>query len=893
MTKRYMPMSLQELSVMIRPDGLLLEWTDTDELYDEPSQHLQQELYRRYHAEPDTWLLWLSFADPDVHLAPTLAFWRDMAVRFAEKLAHLPDLEDVRDNATVALEDDDVERWLAIAPLCPGAEYLNRHFLMRVWSSLHDSFRRLIRAYDGTVEAFIHTYRPTLQLAGRIFFHLVEHTKGDAPFAFLATYSTRMGGDGAARHLPLKYALQEYRNDRDKLLELLGTVHRAARDSTLLPPLLDSGEIFHPLGWGPQEAYTFLQEVPLYERSGILCRIPNWWSAKAAGASLRVTLGTAAPAFVGMDALLHCVPSLSLNGVPITADEARHLLQASEGLALIKNKWVVVDKDKLQQTLAAYEKVRTLLEDGGLTLREALALQLSPATLLGDEHAGIDIGVSYGAWCEDVTRKLLNPHLVTAVAPADTFRATLRPYQQTGLNWVGFLDSLGFGACLADDMGLGKTIQLLAFLSVKKQQNATSLLVVPASLIANWRSEIDKWYPELAYHIAHPGSMPNSDKAALSTEAVSQYDLVITTYAMVQRYDVLQTFHWDYVILDEAQAIKNPGTHQARAVKKLHAANRIILTGTPMENRLSDLWSLFDFLNPGLLGNLKEFKTFANTLKDDPAGYGRLRQVIRPYVLRRLKTDTSIISDLPDKVEMKTFAALSKQQIVLYRELLDDIKDFLEHSEGIQRRGLILSSLMKCKQICNHPDQFLGTGAFDEQQSGKFQRLRELCETVLEKREKMLIFTQFKEITAALHAFLTGIFGRDGVVLHGSVPVKQRQALVDAFQRRDTYMPFMVLSLKAGGVGLNLTEANHVVHFDRWWNPAVENQATDRVFRIGQKKNVVVHKFITQGTIEEKIDAMLEDKARLTGAVITAGGEGWITELGNDQLLELFSLGLS
>jgi len=362
---------------------------------------------------------------------------------------------------------------------------------------------------------------------------------------------------------------------------------------------------------------------------------------------------------------------------------------------------------------------------------------------------------------------------------------------------------------------------------------------------------------------------------------------------MVQRDELLQTFPWDYVILDEAQAIKNPGTKQARAVKKLPANNRIVLTGTPVENRLSDLWSLFDFLNPGLLGNLKEFKTFTKTLKRDTAGYGRLRTVISPYILRRLKTDKSIIDDLPEKVEMKTFASLTTKQIVLYRDLVDEIETILEISEGIQRKGLILSSLMRFKQLCNHPDQFLGTGAFEEQHSGKFQRLREICEIVQEKREKMLIFTQFKELTAALHDFLATIFGRDGVVLHGSVAVSKRQALVDAFQRKDTDVPFLVLSLKAGGVGLNLTEANHVVHFDRWWNPAVENQATDRAFRIGQQKNVVVHKFITQGTIEEKIDAMLEAKSRLSSTVIAASGEGWITELENDQLRELFSLSLS
>ena len=887
-------MSLQELRVIIRPEGrLILEWMDTDEAYHEQSLHLQQELYRRYHAEPDTWLLLLSFSDPATALPPALAFWRDIAVCFAERLAHLPDLEEARDKATVAVKTDEVQQWLAMAPLCPGAEYLSRDLLKQVWSTLLDTFRRHISTYEGTVEAFIHAYRPTLQLAGRVFFHLVEHTKGDAPFAFLATYSTSLGGDGTSRHLPLKYALQEYGNDRDKLLELLGAVYRAARDSALLPQLLETGEIFHPLGWEPPQAYTFLQEVPLYERSGILCRIPNWWNAKSAGARLQVNIGTAAPTFVGMNALVSCVPSLSINGVPITAAEARQLLRQSEGLALIKNKWVAVDKDKLAQTLAAYEQARELLEEGGLTLREAVALQLSPDKWLRKGHSGVDVGVAYGAWFEDVTRKLLNPSLVKAVTPSTNFRAQLRPYQQAGLNWLSFLDSLGFGACLADDMGLGKTIQLLAFLSVKKQQQATSLLVVPASLMANWRSEIERFAPELTYHIAHPGSMSTSQPALLSRDDLARYDLVITTYAMAQRYEALHTFPWDSIILDEAQAIKNPGTKQARAVKKLQATNRIILTGTPVENRLSDLWSLFDFLNPGLLGNLAEFKAFTKTLTEDTAGYGRLRTVIHPYILRRLKTDTSIIDDLPEKVEMKTFAALTKKQIVLYRGLVADIEASLANSEGIQRRGLILSSLMKCKQICNHPDQFLGTGPFEEQQSGKFQRLREICETVYEKREKMLVFTQFKELTAPLHDFLASIFGRAGVVLHGSVPVPKRKALVDAFQRQETYVPFMVLSLKAGGVGLNLTEANHVVHFDRWWNPAVENQATDRAFRIGQKKNVVVHKFITQDSIEEKIDAMLVDKAQMADEVIASSGEGWITDLDNEQLMGLFRLGLT
>jgi non-specific serine/threonine protein kinase len=885
-------MNDQALEVIIRPGGLRLEWAQTRARYPEPAVQFQQELFRQYHADPDDWLLVLSFADPNLLLPPALAFWRDFTSGFVAQLAHLPDLEALREKATVAFDEDDARAWLARAPLCPGAEYLTVDLLQLMWSTLHDAFRRQISSYEGTVEAFIHAYRPNLQVAGRVFFHLVENPKGPAPFAFLATYATHQGGDGTSRHLPLSHALQEYAGNREKLLELLGTVYRAARESTLLPCLLESGDLFHPLGWTPQEAYAFLQEVPLYEDSGILCRIPNWWTVKSARTQLTFGIGTAAPGTFGMDALLTILPGLAVGGVAITPDEARALVQESDGLALIKNKWVAVDRDKLQQTLDAYEKARPLLEDG-LTLREALALQLDPNRLLGDDYPEVDMEIAYGEWFEEVTRKLHDPRLVQAVSPDPRFRATLRPYQQAGLNWLGFLDALGFGACLADDMGLGKTIQVLAFLSVKKPEHITSLLVVPTSLIANWRNEIESFYPDLTYHIAHPSSVRPSQTAAGSEPDWSQVDLVITTYGMLQRSEALQAYHWDYVILDEAQAIKNPTTQQTRAVKKLHATNRIILTGTPVENRLSDLWSLFDFLNPGLLGTLSGFKSFASTLDDNPAGYGRLRQVISPYILRRLKTDPTIIGDLPDKVEMKTFAGLTKQQRVLYHNLVHEIAELLEYREGRERRGLILSSLLKFKQLCNHPDQFLGTGAFAEQDSGKFGRLREICDTIRDKREQLLLFTQFRELIPALHDFLASIFEREGVILHGNVPVKQRQARIEVFQRQATYIPFMVLSLRAGGVGLNLTAANHVVHFDRWWNPAVENQATDRAFRIGQQKNVVVHKFITEGTIEEKIDTMLEAKARLADEVVTAGGEGWITELNNEELLDLFRLDLS
>ena len=614
-------MSQQELCVMIRPDHLMLEWTDATRRYPEASRLFQQELYRRYHEDPETWLLALAFADPALRLSPSLAFWRDLAAAFAQRLAQTPELETLREQAAVDLTDDDILERLASAPLVTGAEYLTADLLTTVWSALHHAYRQSIADYDGMVADWLHSYRPHLQLAGRVFFHLVENSQGDAPFAFLATYATRMGGDGESRHLPLKYALQEYGGDRDKLLDLLSAVYQAAKGSELLPQLLESGEIFHPLGWSPAEAFAFLREVPLYEGSGVLCRIPNWWTTRSVGAHVSVNIGTAAPAWVGMDAILNCAPSLIVDGVQVTRQEAEELLRQSEGLALIKNKWVAVDPDKLRQALDVYERLQEQLEEGELTLRDALALQLTPQKLAADAAGDVEVDVAYGEWLQAVIDKLRRPHLAPEVAPAKGFRATLRPYQQAGLNWLSFLDALGFGACLADDMGLGKTIQVLAFLSVKKQANATSLLIAPASLIANWSREIDTFYPDLHYLIAHPGHAGAAPRSGDDDPGdLAQYDLVITTYAMAQRYDALRAFHWDYLILDEAQAIKNPATKQTRAVKALEARNRIILTGTPVENRLSDLWSLFDFLNPGLLGSLTAFKTFSRSLQAHPGG---------------------------------------------------------------------------------------------------------------------------------------------------------------------------------------------------------------------------------------------------------------------------------
>ncbi len=882
----------QELSAFITPNGvLLLEWVDTDEPVSKSSRLLQEEIFNRFHTETDSWLLFLGFCDKKVPVSKSLDFWRKFTGLFTLKLCQTPELELFRHKIDIKIDDAEFDRILDNTPMMTGAEYLNRDLLSNVWFRLNQVFKKTITAYSGTVEDFIKSYSPDVHLVGRVFFHLVENKGGDEPFAFLATYSTRLNQEGQSKHLPLRFALQEYENDQHKLLELLSTVHIAAAQSKLVSDLVETGELFHPLSWSSAEAFTFLKEIPIYENAGILCRIPNWWKYASAPPRLNMSIGNSQPTFVGMNALLDFNIRLMIGDMEISEQEAQELIRNSEGLAFIKNKWVAVDPEKLRQTLEAFERAKKNIGEDGFSIRDALRMQLQPEKILEDKTCTADTSVSQGQWLESVIYKLRHPELTPNIEPGNGFRAVLRQYQKKGLNWLYFLHSLGFGACLADDMGLGKTVQLLGFLSAVKSENKypASLLIIPASLISNWVNEIKRFLPGLSYFIAHPDGHLKKKKNVPDSVELDQYDLVITTYALVQRYDWLKFHRWNYVILDEAQAIKNPATKQTRSIKTLSAQNRIIMTGTPIENRLSDLWSLFDFLNPGLLGNKNEFSAFSKKLNQGHTGYKELRNIIKPYILRRLKTDKSVISDLPDKVEMKTYAPLSKKQIVLYQNMLRELEKSIELSDGIQRKGLILAALMKCKQLCNHPDQYLGTGEFDEKESGKFSRLREICETIYEKREKVLVFTQFKEMTQPLGCFLKNIFRRNGLILHGSTPVGKRKSIIEQFQN-DEYIPFMVLSLKAGGVGLNLTQANHVVHFDRWWNPAVENQATDRAFRIGQKKNVVVHKFVTKGTVEEKIDKMLEEKTRLSREVISSTGEAWITEMDNNQLIDLFKL---
>jgi SNF2 family DNA or RNA helicase len=602
-----------------------------------------------------------------------------------------------------------------------------------------------------------------------------------------------------------------------------------------------------------------------------------------------------------MDALLDFSVGVALGDDRLTAAEVRRLLASAGGLVRLRGQWVELDRERLGDLLAHWERVRRDAEEGGLSFLEGMRL-LAGAARTTDDAAALAAGegwsrVEAGAWLARTLEGLRGPGALAAADPGTDLRGTLRPYQKVGVAWLAFASSLRLGVCLADDMGLGKTIQVLALLLLHKRRardgGPPHLLVAPASLLANWQAEIDRFAPSLGTLVAHPSAMPARELAELGGADLGAVDLVITTYGTLARVEPLRARAWSLVILDEAQAIKNPGARQTRAVKALTAHARIALTGTPVENRLGDLWSIYDFLDPGLLGSAREFSAFARQLGERPdERYAPLRRLIQPYLLRRLKTDRSIVDDLPDKTEVKAFCLLAGPQAALYQKTVDELERAIARvTQGIERRGLVLAYLMRFKQICNHPAHFLADGPWEEAGSGKLARLREIAEAVAAKQEKLLVFTQFREATQPLAAFLTGLFGRPGLVLHGSTPVRARGGLVKRFQEEAT-VPFFVLSVKAGGAGLNLTAASHVVHFDRWWNPAVEDQATDRAYRIGQHRNVLVHKLVCRGTVEERIDRLIEDKQAMVHGLLQGGGEALLTEMSDDELMAMVALDL-
>jgi SNF2 family DNA or RNA helicase len=880
----------------------------------------------------------------DGPLPPAFSYWREFAVAYLTALCHTPSARAEKSRET---GDERLIAGLKLEPIPPptsgelatlilrvppmqGAEYLSEAILLEVWTDLDTWVRDAIAAGGDGLSDFLKQRAPLWHQVGRVCFHLGENRRSeDCPFAFLATYAPSVASGSRVRYQPLSMALRESAGAQNKnaLVRLLSPVQAASQRSDLVKELVESGDLYQTLAWTPQEAYRFLKDAPILEECGILVRLPDWWK-KRPRPRVGVTIGDARQKSFDAESMLDFKVHLALGDEQLDEDEWRELMAADDGLVMLRGQWVEVDREKLREALDHWKQVEKQAQEGISFLEGMRLLAGVPADLTETPSGQEDRQWSFvhaGQWLGDVLAKMRSPESLQPAAGHhapmfdETLKATLRPYQATGVNWLRFLSGLGLGACLADDMGLGKTIQILAlFLALKGDAlvvppghhvpmvggksaklppkggtTSASLLVLPASLLGNWKAEMARFAPTLRAGFLHPAETSKDELdrfAADPDRALKTLDVVVTSYGMLLRQEWLLKIGWRLVVLDEAQAIKNPAARQTKAVKRLRADARIALTGTPVENRLSDLWSLFDFICPGLLGTPAKFKEFTKSLGDRSEDrYAPLRRLVQPYILRRLKTDRRIIDDLPEKVEIRAFCGLSKRQAAAYARLVHDLSETLKNVEGIKRRGLVLAYLMRFKQLCNHPSQLRGDGRYVAEDSGKFTRLAEICEEIASRQERALVFTQFREMTDPLAGFLATVFGRAGLVLHGGTAVKQRKAIVDQFQNDDG-PPFLVLSLKAGGTGLNLTAASHVIHFDRWWNPAVESQATDRAFRIGQRRNVLVHKFVCRGTIEERIDAMIEEKRQLAADLLEGGAEKMLTEMSDAELIRFVSL---
>lgn len=688
----------------------------------------------------------------------------------------------------------------------------------------------------------------------------------------------------------LSYLNRRFDNPQEKLLEGLGMA------AELCPAIRRSLKNQSPdsATLSDQEAFQFLREVSrLLEGAGFGVMIPPWWNTPDTRLRVRAVLQGASDdrgdGTLNMDSIVSYDWEMALGDETLTRDEFERLAALKTPLVQVRGRWVLLQPDQIDSVVAFWEKHRGR---GMLQVRDALALALGAQ----DELDGLPVTeVRLDDTIQELISNLTHKTQLALIDRPEGFQGELRPYQVQGLSWLAFLRRWGLGACLADDMGLGKTIQAIALVLDEKQREpdmAPTLVVCPTSLVGNWQREIARFAPELKV-LVHHGTGRAGGVAFL--EQALTADLVISTYGLVRRdlEDLLQV-RWANVIIDEAQNIKNPATKQARATRRLQADFRLALTGTPVENRLAELWSIMAFLNPGYLGSRagfrREFSVPIERYQDTMAA-DKLRKLVRPFVLRRLKNDPEVIRDLPEKFEHKVYCNLTREQATLYEAIVQSGMSALpgDGVDGIQRRGMVLAMLTRLKQVCNHPALFLADGSEVRQRSGKLNRLTEMLEEILDVDERALIFTQYAQMGHILQAYLRDTFGEEVLFLHGGTPQRQRDRMLERFQEDGDAPRIFVLSLKAGGTGLNLMRANHVFHFDRWWNPAVENQATDRAYRIGQTRDVQVHKYICLGTLEERIDALIESKRELADAVI-GQGDDWVTELTTEELYDLIVL---
>lgn len=778
------------------------------------------------------------------------------------------------------------------------------------FASIHDQWLAALRAPDGRLtgdpvewlrfSTELHRWREPLALSlsspYRLMVRLEEPTKDDEPWQ--VRYLVQPVDDPSlltpaaevwkTRSKKATLLQRGETSPRDFLLAALGTA------ATLAPQIEASLHSAKPSSYmlDTNGAFQFLSDTaPLLEGMGFGVQLPAWWTRR--GAKMRLAArakmsGTKKSSSKGsgisLDDMVQFQWAVAIGDEELTLAELQALAAMKSPLVKLRGQWVELNQDDLQHALKLLANPQS--ETSGRELaRMALGAGAAPGGLPVAEV------IATGALGEMIAQLDGHTPLAELLTP-DGLHGTLRPYQQRGYSWLAFLRQWGMGACLADDMGLGKTVQTLALLERDREQGLSRpvLLICPTSVVNNWRKEAERFTPGLSVLIHHGASRAKQQQFI---QEANQHALVISSYALLHRdLHAINQVPWAGVILDEAQHIKNPTTKVAKAARSVEADYRIALTGTPVENHVGELWSIMEFLNPGLLGSAKSFHTnFFQPiqLEHDRVAATRLKRLTGPFLLRRLKTDRSIITDLPEKQEMPAYCPLTKEQASLYLAVTKEAEEALESADGIQRKGLVLATLTKLKQVCNHPAQFLGDGSSIAGRSGKLERLSEMLEEIIAMGECALIFTQFTEMGNMLQRHLQETFGREVLYLHGGVTKTKRDLMVERFQQHENAPSIFLLSLKAGGTGLNLTRANHVFHFDRWWNPAVENQATDRAFRIGQTKNVQVHKFICAGTLEEKISDMIERKRDIAEQVVGTG-EGWLTELSTAELKELFAL---
>jgi superfamily II DNA or RNA helicase len=830
----------------------------------------------------------LALCPPSSPLTPALAWWRSFAHMQASRLCC--GLDDLDPDALSALAHD--------APTSMAIDAERDHLtLMALARELSGSIAKAAHLSKTHPRALLAASHPGWDSVGRVHFDLSDDPSHDEkPFLLHASYGIEMGADGRARMISLARAIKSF-----------SAQSRSAAVDSAVQPLCEAGKksawtraamadpatgsMLKPMRMNPAQAWEFLREVKRIESAGIRVRLPpSWAGGSPAKASVHAWVGTGAPTMVGSRALLDFKMEVALGGERLTEQEIATLAGSSSGLARVRGQWVMADPQGFGAALKRFRAIEARSREEGISFAEAMALQAQSRSLELDdfEDGPAWSGLRHGPWLTEALAQLRSPERLAMADPGDLLSATLRPYQAEGLRWLLALRSLGLGACLADDMGLGKTIQILAFLLVLRRDEGSmpSLLVAPASLLENWADEAERFAPGLKVATLR-GDSKGAD-GDYDPAMFLGFDLVVASYGSLMRSKSLRGASWRLAIADEAQSLKNPTTQTAKACKTLKAQMRVALTGTPVENRLGDLWSLLDFTHPGLLGSRSEFSAFHARLVET-GDLEPLRSLVRPYVLRRKKTDKSVISDLPDKIETTELCSLTARQAALYQQTVEEMGRALASSSGISRQGAVIACLTRLKQICNHPAHYLRDGAWRAADSGKVQMLRELAQEIADSEGKLLVFTQYQEAVGPLEEHLAAIFGQPGLRLHGGVPASQRQGLVDQFQAEGG-PPFMVLTVKAGGTGLNLTAANHVIHFDRWWNPAVESQATDRAFRIGQSRNVCVHKLVCKGTVEERIDEMIASKIQLAEDAIEQGSPPSLGSMSDKEIIDLVRL---